>query len=347
MTAVATTIDGLSTTAANNGPAGTDAVGTTLDDNLRTMQAVVRLLASANSISSASTTDLSTVNDTFITVSGTTTITALGTLTSGVYKWLIFSGALTLTHNGTSLILPTAANITTAAGDCGLFLSLGAGNWRCLTFIRAATGAFSKQPTRQVLISGTAATYTTPSTATRINVRAVGGSSGGVGASASSAATGSTFVGTGVNMSAGGGPGGVQANNNVPTAAAASGGDINIPGGLAAIANNSAGVNSGTAGAASVFGGQGGGGSGSGTGSLVGGAAGTNSGSGGGGGGASGAAPGSGGNAGAYCEKLILAPAATFTYTVGAKSSGTAGNGNTAAGGDGAAGIIIVDEYYN
>lgn len=158
MTAVATTIDGLSTTAANNGPAGTDAVGTTLDDTLRTIQSVVRLLASPNSIVSAATTDLSTVNDTFITVSGTTTITALGTLTSGVYKWLIFSGALTLTHNGTSLILPGAANITTAAGDIALMLSAGAGNWRCL--------AFQKASGNPVLISAFAATQADQETAT-------------------------------------------------------------------------------------------------------------------------------------------------------------------------------------
>lgn len=139
MADVSSTLDAWSTTAGSNNPSGSVVIGSGLDDNLRQMQAVVRLLASPNSIASATTTDLSTVNDTFITVSGTTTITGLGTVTSGIYKYLIFSGILTLTHNGTSLILPGAANITTAAGDIALMLSLGSGNWRCLSYTRAAT----------------------------------------------------------------------------------------------------------------------------------------------------------------------------------------------------------------
>lgn len=49
-----------------------------------------------------------------------------------------FSGALTLTHNAASLILPGGANIVTAAGDCATFLSLGAGKWRCIKYQPAA-----------------------------------------------------------------------------------------------------------------------------------------------------------------------------------------------------------------
>jgi hypothetical protein len=43
---------------------------------------------------------------------------------------------LTLTHNGTSLILPGAENITTAAGDVALMESLGSGNWKCVVYSR-------------------------------------------------------------------------------------------------------------------------------------------------------------------------------------------------------------------
>lgn len=203
----------------------------------------------------------------------------------------------------------------------------------------------SKQPTRQVLTSGTAATYTTPTGATRLNVRGVGGSSGGGGANISSAATASTFVGTGVSLSAGGGAASVAAGGTPATAAAASGGDINVAGATGSVAVNSAVTNSGQAGASSVFGGAGG--AGTGAPGTAGGAAAANSGSGGGGGGSTTNPCGSGGNAGAYVEKLIIAPAATFTYTVGAKSVGGTAGGNTAAGGDGAAGQWIVDEYYD
>jgi len=48
-----------------------------------------------------------------------------------------FSGALTLTHNATSLILPGGASITTAAGDVAYFVSLGSGNWRCTGYQKA------------------------------------------------------------------------------------------------------------------------------------------------------------------------------------------------------------------
>lgn len=88
-------------------------------------------------IASATTTDLSTVTSIEVSVTGTTTITGLGTATAGTMRNVSFAGALTLTHNATSLILPTGANITTAAGDYAYFLSLGSGNWRCLSYLPA------------------------------------------------------------------------------------------------------------------------------------------------------------------------------------------------------------------
>lgn len=90
-------------------------------------------------IASAATTDLSTVGSQNVTVTGTTTITALGTAPAGTFRRLRFSGILTLTYNATSLILPGANNITTAAGDIIGFLSEGSGNWRCVE-IQSADG---------------------------------------------------------------------------------------------------------------------------------------------------------------------------------------------------------------
>lgn len=88
-------------------------------------------------IASATTTDLSTATGDFVDITGTTTITGLGTATAGVERTCRFTGILTLTHNATSLILPGGANITTAAGDVGVFRSLGSGNWLCIAFRRA------------------------------------------------------------------------------------------------------------------------------------------------------------------------------------------------------------------
>jgi len=143
MADITSTLNSWSSTAASNLPANSAAVGpNTLADNQRVIQAVVRAaLAGDGTIASSTTTDLSTVNDGDITVTGTTTITGLGTLTAGIKKVLTFSGALTLTHNATSLILPGAANITTAAGDVAIMRSLGSGNWKCVAFQPAAGNA--------------------------------------------------------------------------------------------------------------------------------------------------------------------------------------------------------------
>ncbi len=126
-----------STTESSNKPVAGTVISTGLDDNLRQIQAVVRSLAASDTLASATTADLSTKPAaTFITITGTTDITGLGTESAGIYKWLVFNGALVFTHNATSLILPTGANITTAAGDTALVLSLGSGNWRCLSYNR-------------------------------------------------------------------------------------------------------------------------------------------------------------------------------------------------------------------
>lgn len=89
-------------------------------------------------LASATTTDLGAQNVTNLRITGTTTITGFGTIDSGVRRQLRFADALTLTHNGTSLILPGGANITTAANDSCVAISLGSGNWFVVGYQRAA-----------------------------------------------------------------------------------------------------------------------------------------------------------------------------------------------------------------
>jgi hypothetical protein len=93
--------------------------------------------AQGANIASATTTDIGAATGNSLTVTGTTTITGLGTVQAGARRIVTFSGILILTHNATSLILPTAANITTQAGDVVTFISLGSGNWRCSSYTRA------------------------------------------------------------------------------------------------------------------------------------------------------------------------------------------------------------------
>lgn len=99
-------------------------------------QVRVAVASQGANIASAGTTDIGAATGQYVKVTGTTTITALGTVNAGTMRWVEFTGILTLTRNAVSLILPTSANITTAAGDLALFVSLGSGNWRCLEYYR-------------------------------------------------------------------------------------------------------------------------------------------------------------------------------------------------------------------
>lgn len=92
----------------------------------------------ATSIASATTTDIGAARGRYVKVTGTTTITGLGTVQAGTNRLVEFTGALTLTHHATSLILPGAADIATQAGDVAFFVSEGSGNWRCVNYQRAA-----------------------------------------------------------------------------------------------------------------------------------------------------------------------------------------------------------------
>lgn len=138
MANVGTSLKNWSTTEASNQPDGSDSA--TIAGDLRAIQAGVRYLRSNDTIASASTCDLGSKDAEYLSISGTTTITALGTVSAGIVKRVVFEGALTLTHNATSLILPGAASITTAAGDAAEFVSLGSGNWRCTNY---QSGLFS------------------------------------------------------------------------------------------------------------------------------------------------------------------------------------------------------------
>lgn len=87
----------------------------------------------AVAVARAATTDIGAAASFFLSLTGTTTITSLGTTAAGTLRLVQFAGAGTLTNNA-NIILPTAANITTAANDFALFRSEGAGVWRCVWY---------------------------------------------------------------------------------------------------------------------------------------------------------------------------------------------------------------------
>jgi hypothetical protein len=102
-------------------------------------------------IASAATTDIGAAASPNVRITGTTGITSFGTVAAGTRRFLAFAAALTLTHNATSLILPGAANITTAAGDMAVARSLGSGNWVVESYTRAAGLPIGQIATSRVL----------------------------------------------------------------------------------------------------------------------------------------------------------------------------------------------------
>ena len=132
--AVPTLITDLSTTIASNGPAGSESPSS-LDDYQRAHAGFIAQLyastvaATTVIVSSATSTAIGAAISENVDISGTTTITSFDTVAEGINRKGRFTGALTLTHNATSLILPGVANITTAANDRYEARSLGSGNW--------------------------------------------------------------------------------------------------------------------------------------------------------------------------------------------------------------------------
>lgn len=90
-------------------------------------------------VASAATTNIGAANSQNVNITGTTTITAFDAAAAGVMRFVRFAGALTLTHNGISLVLPNGgANIATAAGDHCIAMSMGSGNWIVTHYQRAS-----------------------------------------------------------------------------------------------------------------------------------------------------------------------------------------------------------------
>ena len=85
---------------------------------------------------SAATVNLGAAGAHVVNITGTTTITSFGasaSLQAPIYI-VRFSGALTLTFNASTLILPGNANIITTAGDALIAQYLGAGAWKVLFY---------------------------------------------------------------------------------------------------------------------------------------------------------------------------------------------------------------------
>lgn len=78
------------------------------------------------------------VDGNYADVTGITTVTSIATTANvGTVIKYHFNGILTLTHHATNLILPSGANITTAAGDEAEFIEYASGDFRCTSYTKA------------------------------------------------------------------------------------------------------------------------------------------------------------------------------------------------------------------
>lgn len=111
-------------------------------------------LGALTDIASAVTTDIGAQLSTMLRVTGTTGITSFGANYNGP-RFLIFVGVVTLTHSA-SLVLPGAANITTAANDSLIAVPIS-GGWQVVAFQRAANLPAIAGPLASSGITGAAA----------------------------------------------------------------------------------------------------------------------------------------------------------------------------------------------
>ncbi len=102
--------------------------------------------------------------------------------------WVKFSGALILTHNSSTLILPGGTNITTAAGDTALFRSEGSDAVRCIAYQRASGAALASSGS--YIAQGT---HTIPLMAASMTARTTNGAALGISESSSNKVMLSTF----------------------------------------------------------------------------------------------------------------------------------------------------------
>lgn len=116
--------------------------------------------APAVTVASSTTPAIGAAASNLITMSGTTTVTGFDTIAAGAERAIVHTGAHLLTHNATSLILLGGANITTAAGDVSRWKSEGSGNWRMLSYQRAADIPNVKSDVTRPANAQTGTTYT-------------------------------------------------------------------------------------------------------------------------------------------------------------------------------------------
>ncbi|MGG7581041.1 hypothetical protein [Rhizobium sp. Nf11,1] len=117
---------------------GDDAFAATMADALLALSTSKADAVQATvDVASAATTNLAGAASWNVRITGTTgPITSFGTAPEGTLRFVRIQGIVQINH-GTAIVLPGAANITSAANDCFIAKSLGSGNWIVLVYQKA------------------------------------------------------------------------------------------------------------------------------------------------------------------------------------------------------------------
>lgn len=118
-------------------PGAHDQAITTITGLQTALDAKSNGLQAFTGIASAATTSIGDLATENTDITGTTPITSFGAATAGTVRNVRAMGVFVITHNATSLITKTGANITTAVGDTFRMVSLGGTNWFMSDYDRA------------------------------------------------------------------------------------------------------------------------------------------------------------------------------------------------------------------
>lgn len=125
----------LSTLASSNYPTGTEAIGNSLDNYLRSHAAIIRSTnaVSSASIAAASTTNIASSDGESVVITGDAVINSFGTGFPGCIRELRFSGECTITSSS-NIFTPASKNMVTGFGDIITVRCTSSGVWGVVAY---------------------------------------------------------------------------------------------------------------------------------------------------------------------------------------------------------------------
>jgi hypothetical protein len=113
-------------------------IKTVLKTTFPSLSRAIYLEKARADLASSATPALGGTTTNYVNITGTTQIDGFTSGVAGMMKLVRFDAALTLNYDGTNFILPTGADIVTAAGDHAIVLCTSASVWFVAAYFRAS-----------------------------------------------------------------------------------------------------------------------------------------------------------------------------------------------------------------